>query len=134
MLPCSVPLSRLADYFTGKAEAQSYAIVEGGGVIVNEKINRAEYETLIALMQVVQRVETSAPLRYLTETEISSVLADGTHRYRESVMAGYPPGAGSTLSAPGSGAGSTLSPPGSGAGSALSPPGSGAGSTLSPPD
>jgi len=122
ILACSVPLSRLADYFTGRAEAQSYAIVEGGGVIVNEKINRAEYETLIALMQVVQRVETSAPLRYLTETEISSVLADGTHRYRETVMAGYPPGAGSTLSAPGSGAGSTLSPPGSGAGSTLSPP------------
>ena len=88
MLPCSVLLSRLADYFISKAEAQSYAIVEGGGVIVNEKINRAEYETLIALMQVVQRVETSTPLRYLTETEISSVLADGSHRYRETVAAG----------------------------------------------
>jgi rhamnose utilization protein RhaD (predicted bifunctional aldolase and dehydrogenase) len=90
MLPCSVPLSRLADYFVGKTEAQSYAIVEGGGVIVNQKINRAEYETLIALMQVVQRVETSAPLRYLTETEISTVLADGTHRYRETVLAADP--------------------------------------------
>jgi rhamnose utilization protein RhaD (predicted bifunctional aldolase and dehydrogenase) len=88
VLPCSVPLSSLAEYFMGGAEGQSYAIVEGGGVIVNEKINRAEYETLIALMQVVQRVETSAPLRYLTETEISDVLADGTHRYRETVLAG----------------------------------------------
>ena len=118
MLPCSVPLSRLADYFTGRAEAQSYAIVEGGGVVVNEKINRAEYETLIALMQVVQRVDTSAPLRYLTETEISSVLADGTHQYRDTVLADVgstlrlrEPGAGSTMSLPESGAGSTLSPP-----------------------
>ena len=110
MLPCSVPLSRLADYFTGRGEVQSYAIVEGGGVVVKEKINRAEYETLIALMQVVQRVDTSAPLRYLTETEISSILADGTHRYRDTVLAGYPPGAGSTLSPPESSAGSTLSP------------------------
>ena len=90
MLPCSVPLSRLADYFNGRAEAQSYAIVEGGGVIINEKINRAEYETLIALMQIVQRVEASAPLRYLTEIEIASVLGDGTHRYRESVLTGQP--------------------------------------------
>ena len=122
MLPCSVPLSRLADYFTGRGEVQSYAIVEGGGVVVKEKINRAEYETLIALMQVVQRVDTSVPLRYLTETEISSILADGTHRYRDSVLAGYPPGAGSTLSPPESSAGSTLSLPEPGAGSALSPP------------
>jgi rhamnose utilization protein RhaD (predicted bifunctional aldolase and dehydrogenase) len=90
MLPCSVPLSRLADYFNGRAEAQSYAIVEGGGVIINEKIYRAEYETLIALMQIVQRVEASAPLRYLTEIEIASVLGDGTHRYRESVLTGQP--------------------------------------------
>ena len=88
VLPCSVPLSSLADYFMGRAQGQSYAIVEGGGIIVNEKIKRAEYETLIALMQVVQRVETSAPLRYLTETEIADVLADGTHRYRETVLAG----------------------------------------------
>jgi hypothetical protein len=107
MLPCSVPLSRLADYFTGRAETHAYAIVEGGGVIVNERINRAEYETLIALMQVVQRVETSAPLRYLTESEISSVLAEGTHRYRDTVLAGYPSGAGSTMSLPESGAEST---------------------------
>jgi rhamnose utilization protein RhaD (predicted bifunctional aldolase and dehydrogenase)/uncharacterized protein YfkK (UPF0435 family) len=88
MLPCSVPLSRLANHFNGRAETQSYAIVEGGGVIVNEKINRAEYETLIGLMQVVQRVEKFAPLRYLTDTEIASILGEGTHRYRETVLAG----------------------------------------------
>jgi rhamnose utilization protein RhaD (predicted bifunctional aldolase and dehydrogenase) len=91
MLPCSVPLSRLADHFSAGVEAQAYAVVDGGGVIVNEKINSVVYETLIGLMQVVQRVEAFAPLRYLTETEITSVLGNGTHRYRETVLAGGGP-------------------------------------------
>jgi len=90
-LPCSIPLSRLADHLNGRADAQSYAIVEGGGVIINEKISRAEYETLIGLMQVVQRVEAFANLRYLTEAEIAAVLCDETHRYRETDLSGDPP-------------------------------------------
>jgi rhamnose utilization protein RhaD (predicted bifunctional aldolase and dehydrogenase) len=83
MLPFSVRLSRFAGYSNGEAEAPNYAIIEGGGVVVNEKINSAEYATLIGLMQIVQRVEEFAPLRYLTVTEIASVLDDGTNRYRQ---------------------------------------------------
>ncbi|HXM09221.1 MAG TPA: class II aldolase/adducin family protein [Terriglobales bacterium] len=82
MLPFAVPLSRFARYSNGKAEAPTYAIIEGGGVVVNEKINSAEYATLIGLMQIVQRVEESAPLRYLTVKEVASILGDGTNRYR----------------------------------------------------
>ncbi len=83
MLPFSAPLSRIAGYSNGKAEAPSYAIIEGGGVVVNEKINSAEYATLIGLMQIVQRVEEFAPLRYLTATEVASILGDETNRYRQ---------------------------------------------------
>jgi hypothetical protein len=83
MLPFSVRLSRFAGYSNGEAEAPNYAIIEGGGVVVNEKINSAEYATLIGLMQIVQRVEEFAPLRYLTVTEIASVLGDRTNRYRQ---------------------------------------------------
>jgi len=36
-------------------------------------------------MQIVQRVEGFAPLRYLTGTEIASVLGDRTNRYRQPV-------------------------------------------------
>jgi hypothetical protein len=82
MLPFAVPLSRFARYSNGKTEAPTYAIIEGGGVVVNEKINSAEYATLIGLMQIVQRVEESAPLRYLTMKEVASILGDGTNRYR----------------------------------------------------
>jgi hypothetical protein len=83
MVPFSVPLSHFAGYSNGEAEAPTYAIIEGGGVVVNKKINSAEYATLVGLMQVVQRVEEFAPLRYLTVTEIASVLGDWTNRYRE---------------------------------------------------
>jgi|HubBroStandDraft_4_1064222.scaffolds.fasta_scaffold79198_2 ribulose-5-phosphate 4-epimerase/fuculose-1-phosphate aldolase len=83
MVPFSVPLSWFAAYSSGDAETPTYAIIEGGGVVVNKKINNAEYATLIGLMQIVQRVEEFAPLRYLTVTEIASVLGDGTNRHRE---------------------------------------------------
>jgi rhamnose utilization protein RhaD (predicted bifunctional aldolase and dehydrogenase) len=83
MVPFSVPLSRFAGYSNGEAETPTYAIIEGGGVVVNKKINSAEYATLIGLVQVIQRVEEFAPLRYLTVTEIASVLGDWTNRYRQ---------------------------------------------------
>ena len=87
MLPYSVPLSKFAEYFHRSDEFQTYVIVEGGGVIVNEKMNDAEYATLTGLMQVVQRIEEFAPLKYLTAAEVASVLCDGTHRYREAAAA-----------------------------------------------
>jgi rhamnose utilization protein RhaD (predicted bifunctional aldolase and dehydrogenase) len=83
MLPFPVPLSRFAEYSDGEAEDPTYAVIEGRGVVVNKKINSAEYATLIGLMQIVQRVEEFAPLRYLTVTEIASVLGDGTNRYHQ---------------------------------------------------
>ncbi len=83
MVPFSVPLSLFPGYCNGDAETPTYAIIEGGGVVVNEKINSAEYATLVGLMQVVQRVEKFARLRYLTVTEIASVLGDRTNRYRQ---------------------------------------------------
>jgi rhamnose utilization protein RhaD (predicted bifunctional aldolase and dehydrogenase) len=82
LLPFSAPLSRFAGYSNGKTQAPSYIIIEGAGVVVNEKINCAEYATLIGLMLIVQRVEEFAPLRYLTVTEIASILSDETNRYR----------------------------------------------------
>lgn len=89
IVPSSVPLSRFAGYSNGKAETPTYAIIEGAGVVVNKKINSAEYATLIGLMQVVQRLEEFAPLRYLTEAEIASVLGDWTNRYRQPPSSKY---------------------------------------------
>jgi hypothetical protein len=87
MLPHSVPLSWFLQDSNGRAEAPAYVIVEGGGVLVNERIGSAEYANLVGLMEIVQRVEEFAPLNYLTTAEIASVLDGGTHGYRAVGMA-----------------------------------------------
>jgi ribulose-5-phosphate 4-epimerase/fuculose-1-phosphate aldolase len=56
-----------------------FVAVEGGGVMLNEKMTSAQRATLIALMQVTQRTEESARLRYLNEVELENVLCMGAH-------------------------------------------------------
>jgi rhamnose utilization protein RhaD (predicted bifunctional aldolase and dehydrogenase) len=61
-----------------------FLIVEGSGVLINERITAADYAVLNGFAEVVRRIDTSAPLRYLTEHEVNSVLTDDSHRYRMS--------------------------------------------------
>jgi hypothetical protein len=58
-------------------------VVERSGVMLNEKITRAERATLIGLMEVVRRTEESAPLRYLTREEVEKVVNEGGRGYRD---------------------------------------------------
>ncbi len=61
---------------------QSFFILEGGGVVISETITQAEYEMLMGLMEVVQRLDDSASIRYLSQTEIRNVLNEDAYRYR----------------------------------------------------
>ncbi|MFZ3217057.1 MAG: class II aldolase/adducin family protein [Candidatus Acidiferrales bacterium] len=61
-----------------------FIVVEGSGVLVNENISTAERATLAALLEVVQRTEESAPLRYLTRAEITKVLTEYATTYKPS--------------------------------------------------
>jgi rhamnose utilization protein RhaD (predicted bifunctional aldolase and dehydrogenase) len=81
MLPYSASASWFRDYFHNQNNDQAYAIIEGGGAIVKETIDHATYEMLRGLMHVVQRIDQSAPLRYLTELETASALS-GAQSYR----------------------------------------------------
>ena len=81
MLPYSASVSSFQKYFHDCAKDQSYLIIEGGGAIVRETIDRATYEMLKGLMHVVQRIDQCAPVRYLTELETASVLG-GASSYR----------------------------------------------------
>jgi hypothetical protein len=51
-------------------------------VLVRANLTRAESEMLAGLMQVVQRVDPSAPIRYLTDGEVLNVLNKEAGRYR----------------------------------------------------
>jgi hypothetical protein len=52
-----------------------FVAVERSGVMLNEKMTSAQRATLIGLMQVTQRTEESARLRYLNEAEVENVLS-----------------------------------------------------------
>jgi rhamnose utilization protein RhaD (predicted bifunctional aldolase and dehydrogenase) len=51
-----------------------FQIVEGCGIVVHEEITRTETAMLIGLMEVAQRVDRGAPVRYLTDAEVLGVL------------------------------------------------------------
>jgi ribulose-5-phosphate 4-epimerase/fuculose-1-phosphate aldolase len=50
-----------------------FLVIHGGGVVVNGSMAPAELAILSGLAQVVQRLDASAPLRYLTEFEIAGL-------------------------------------------------------------
>ncbi|HEY3453086.1 MAG TPA: class II aldolase/adducin family protein [Bryobacteraceae bacterium] len=59
-------------------------VVEGSGVLTNENITAAEWAMLNGFAEVVRRIDTSAPIRYLTDQEVNSVLGENGHHYRMS--------------------------------------------------
>ncbi len=60
-----------------------FLIVGGCGVVFSECLSVAEAAILNGLAQVVRRIPADAPVRYLTEQEISDGLNLEAYRYRE---------------------------------------------------
>jgi rhamnose utilization protein RhaD (predicted bifunctional aldolase and dehydrogenase) len=65
-----------------------FLIVEERGVVVNRTIKPAALAMIYGLAQVVQRLSTGAPLRYLTDAEIAGISVQATDRYRELASVG----------------------------------------------
>ena len=63
--------------------ARPFSIIEERGVIFSPAMTRAERAMISGLAQVVQRIAANAPLRYLTEADVSDIANNLTHRYRE---------------------------------------------------
>jgi hypothetical protein len=55
------------------SRGRPFLIVKDKGVLLSDKITSMELETLIGLAEVVQRVEGTAPIRYLTEAESEEI-------------------------------------------------------------
>jgi rhamnose utilization protein RhaD (predicted bifunctional aldolase and dehydrogenase) len=64
---------------------EPFMIVGGAGVVVNEEMTATARATLTGLAQVLQRIDGSAPIRYLNEPEIDSLMSVDTYGYRELV-------------------------------------------------
>lgn len=68
-------------------------IIDGSGVLVSESISKTECAMLSAFVQVLRRLDQSAPVRYLTKCEIENFLSFGSQRYRALAEANHAPAA-----------------------------------------
>ncbi len=66
----------------GRYSDRPFLIVEGRGVVVRKSIAPPELAMLSGLAQVVRRLNSAAPLRYLTESEVTGLSSDAADRYR----------------------------------------------------
>jgi rhamnose utilization protein RhaD (predicted bifunctional aldolase and dehydrogenase) len=67
-----------------------FLIVEGCGVVVRKTMTPAQRAMMSGLARVIQRISSSAPLRYLTEEEIANSSGVIASRYRERADARQP--------------------------------------------
>lgn len=84
LLPAPKDLSDLTRRIDQLDTSCPFLLVEGSGVLINSKITAAENAVLNGFAEVVRRIETSAPIRYLTDYELKHVLSADGHRYRMS--------------------------------------------------
>jgi rhamnose utilization protein RhaD (predicted bifunctional aldolase and dehydrogenase) len=84
LLPPAVVVSTFTKRLNGKNRPPPFVAVERSGVMLNEKMTSAERATLMGLVQVTQRTEESARLRYLKGAEVTDVLRKGAHGSQES--------------------------------------------------
>ncbi len=86
LYPCqAIFLPGSAPALTGSEDRRqpAFRIIGSSGVAVSKKISRAEREMLACLAGVLQRIEDGAPLRYLTEREVWSLLGQNAENYRQ---------------------------------------------------
>lgn len=72
----------------GGRDTEPFVVVEEAGVMARENMTNTEFANLMGLMEVVQRTDESAPIRYLTAAEVRSVLSDRAHSYKTVAMRG----------------------------------------------
>ncbi|HEV2114103.1 MAG TPA: class II aldolase/adducin family protein [Terriglobales bacterium] len=85
----SVPSAYYREQRDSRYSARPFLIIEGSGVVLNRTIMAAECAMISGLAQVIQRISSSAPIRYLTEAEISNISSTAAYRYRELANASH---------------------------------------------
>ncbi len=75
----------------GRYSDRPFLIVEGRGVLVRRSITPPELAMLSGLAQVVRRLNSSAPLRYLTDCEVTGLSSEAADRYRRLSCSGRAP-------------------------------------------
>ena len=58
-----------------RSGGHSFLIIKDKGILIHQAISPARLDLLIGLAEVVQRIEASAPIRYLTKAELDQIAA-----------------------------------------------------------
>jgi rhamnose utilization protein RhaD (predicted bifunctional aldolase and dehydrogenase) len=80
MLSRGAPPSRLQRRIASLDHSSPFLIVERSGVLMREKASPTELAMLQGYVEVVRRIDTAAPIRYLTNIEIKSLLRTARDR------------------------------------------------------
>jgi hypothetical protein len=79
----SIAFSAARDHWAARYRNRPLLLIEGRGVLISRSITPAECAMISGLAQVVQRIPASAPIRYLSESEIAKSSSAVAYRYRE---------------------------------------------------
>ena len=79
----SIAYSDSPDQWASRYRSRPLLLIEGRGVLISRSMTSAECAMISGLAQVVQRIPASAPIRYLTESEIANSSSTVAYRYRE---------------------------------------------------
>jgi len=74
---------RRSSFASSDTEAPPFLVVPRCGVLIDKSMTRPEYAMLTGLVEVVQRIDASAPIRYLRGAEIATVFNADSHSYRK---------------------------------------------------
>jgi rhamnose utilization protein RhaD (predicted bifunctional aldolase and dehydrogenase) len=86
LVPVTLAVSKFRECLSGNDGP--FVAVETRGMMLNEKMTTEQRATLLGLVEVIQRTEESARLRYLNRMEVEKVLNDGAHGYNKDEMIG----------------------------------------------
>lgn len=85
LYPCQIMfLPDLVPSLSAEYQPPSIVLVDGEGVLCSKFVTKAQQQVLRGLAEVVQRIDASAPIRYLTISEVSDV-RNGPSYYGASV-------------------------------------------------
>jgi rhamnose utilization protein RhaD (predicted bifunctional aldolase and dehydrogenase) len=79
----SVPYSDAKERSDSRYDTRPFLIIEGCGVVVRRTMTPAQRAIMSGLARVIQRVSSSASLRYLTDNEVANSSSLIASRYRE---------------------------------------------------
>jgi rhamnose utilization protein RhaD (predicted bifunctional aldolase and dehydrogenase) len=77
-----VPGPESGDKWESQYSSRPFLIIKGRGVVVKRTMTRAQHAMMSGLVQVIQRISSHAPIRYLTEEEVANSSGANPH-YRE---------------------------------------------------